>query len=197
MLDVLNGVQEQIRFADTKAAIFAAALVVLFGFMATQVDGLQPVAETERGWHFWTRACLLALYGVSTVVAFTYAARCVMPRTGESAPPCLFHVAHVAKTYRLDHERFCRDMAVMDEGTWVNQDRITNRGQLQHCRREIPARQTGRSLDGGSGRVLVNVAGDINSFSRRVGDHRLGSGCGARATPPVAFVKSAQPWQSA
>ncbi len=121
LLGVLAGVQEQVRFADGKAALIAAFHVAIFGFMATQADALGGIAAIERDWQFWCRAILLGFYGLCAVIAFVYAVRCVIPRTGEAAPACLIHVTHVATTYGRDYARYSRDVAMIDEPAWTVQ----------------------------------------------------------------------------
>ena len=121
LLEVLGSVQEQVRFADGKAALIAAFHVALFGFMAAQADAIRALAAPERDLAFIFRVVLFAAYGVSTVVAFIYAVRCVIPRVGESAPRCVFHATHVAKTYQRNYNQYCDDVAKMDEAAWTNQ----------------------------------------------------------------------------
>ena len=65
----LSGVQEQIRFADSKAGFIALFHTVLFGFLATQADSIALTDAASRGIRFWVSAAVLMVYGVTAVVA--------------------------------------------------------------------------------------------------------------------------------
>src|SRR5690349_9219990 len=115
LLEGLNIVQEHIRFADTKAGLIAAFHVALFGFMATHVDAIRSVAQSDHStFSFWLRAVLLAAYGVCAIVAFFCAVACIWPRVGENAPECFMHATYVARHYKRDYQRYCDDIAKLD-----------------------------------------------------------------------------------
>src|SRR5688500_13915844 len=116
----LDTAQEQIRFADSKAAFVALFHTILFGFIATQLDTLAKVDGGVRTCAFWFAAGSLAAYVTATVVAVIYAIRCVVPNLGETAPQCRIHFGHIVAGYPRDHDRYCREISAYDACAWAN-----------------------------------------------------------------------------
>jgi hypothetical protein len=116
----LEGVQEQIRFADSKAAFVALFHTVLFGFVATQVDALSKVDGGDRTCAFWLGIILLLVYMGTAGVAVVFAVLCVVPNLGEAVPPCKIHFGHIFSAYGFDHQRYCREIGELDDCAWAN-----------------------------------------------------------------------------
>jgi hypothetical protein len=117
---ILQGVQEQIRFADSKAALIGLFHTIFFGFMATQADALARVSVGTRTIRFWIWLTIFALYAIATVAAVILTIRCVFPRVGESAPRSWIHFLHIARDYRVDDDQYHRDVCSRSDADWTS-----------------------------------------------------------------------------
>jgi hypothetical protein len=116
----LAGVQDQIRFSDTKAGFVAALNILFFGFIASQADKLASISPANRHAVFWWSLVLLALYSVGTFISIVLVIFSVMPRFGELAPQCKTHFAHVLKNYGKDYGKYCEDVKAMTVCDWAD-----------------------------------------------------------------------------
>src|SRR5262245_40771893 len=86
-LKVLVGVQEQIRFADTKAAFVFAINTLMFGFATNSVGTLKKVLVVSPvPAPAWVGLVALIVFGVCAVAAVGMLIYTVMSRFGEKAP---------------------------------------------------------------------------------------------------------------
>lgn len=118
---VLGSTQDQVRFADSKAAFVAAFHALLFGFIVSSSNRLAALQPQERGPAFWVASVLLALYGVATVAAVVLIICSVMSRFGELAPQCKVFFGHIVKQYGKDYGKYCREAKAMTDDQWAEE----------------------------------------------------------------------------
>ncbi len=117
--ETLKAMHEQVRFADAKASFIAAPNVVLFGYMATQVDKLAAVAASGRHVVFWVAVLLVLSYAVTAVLSLGHVVLTVMPRHVSLGTTGRTHFGHVVGQYGTDHERYRRDLLAMSTDDWA------------------------------------------------------------------------------
>jgi hypothetical protein len=121
-LKVLAGVQEQIRFADAKAAFVFAINTLMFGFVVSSVGtlkkalALNPVLAPA-----WVGLVTLVLFSVCSVVAVGMLIYTVMSRFGEKAPKCRIFFGHIASQYGHDFEKYVMELKLMSEDDWLKE----------------------------------------------------------------------------
>jgi hypothetical protein len=122
-LDILNDIQEQIRFADSKAGFIAAFNVLLFGFVATHMDKLRTLCGTEK-----LSACcitaalvLVGIYVTLTVITFGLVVSCVVSRFGGRVRQSRVFFAHIADQYGKNHKRYSQDISRMTNAEWLDE----------------------------------------------------------------------------
>lgn len=119
---VLTATQDQIRFADTKAAFLFAINTLLFGFVAGTIgilktalrsDSVSPAAVVS----------LIALIGfvVLAAVAVVTLITVVMSRFGELAPTSRVFFGHIIKQYGKDYGKYVGDVTKMTQQEWTGE----------------------------------------------------------------------------
>jgi hypothetical protein len=120
---ILDGVQDQIRFADSKAGFIAALNAVLFGFLSSNISTLRLLESNtlEYTWGICLTKALLVLYVVTTFVSFTFVVRAVMSRFGELAPQTDVFFGHIVKMYGTDYAAYVRTTIGYNDRQWAQQ----------------------------------------------------------------------------
>jgi hypothetical protein len=121
--NVLSGIQEQIRFADSKAGFLAALNTLLFGFVVVGCDRCAAISVNDdaRTIAFWLTTVLLTLYVIASIAATVLVISSVMPRFGEQAPQCRLFFGHIAKHYGRDYGKYFRDTKDMTDADWAEE----------------------------------------------------------------------------
>lgn len=112
-LKILSGVQEQIRFADSKAAFIAALNALLFGFVTNHLDKLRSANGAVR--------ILAGFYALAALGALIFVIIAVVSRFGELAPQCKVFFGHIAKHYGKDYEKYWRETKDLDDSDWAKE----------------------------------------------------------------------------
>jgi hypothetical protein len=122
-LDVLNDIQEQIRFADSKAGFIAAFNVLLFGFVASHLDKLRTMcAGKEMATGCVVFALLLVgAYVVSTVITLALVVSCVLSRFGGQGRKTRMFFAHIAAQYGKNQDRYAKELGAMTCAQWLEE----------------------------------------------------------------------------
>ncbi len=121
-LKVLAGVQEQIRFADTKAAFVFAINTLMFGFVANSVGTLKKgLAVNPVPAPAWVGLVALVVFGACSVIAVGTLIYTVMSRFGEKAPKCRIFFGHIASQYGHDFEKYVTELKVMSDDDWLKE----------------------------------------------------------------------------
>jgi hypothetical protein len=121
-LKVLAGVQDQIRFADTKAAFVFAINTLMFGFVTNNLGALKkaltlsPVPAPA-----WVGLVALVIFGLCSVIAVGALVHSVMSRFGETAPKCRIFFGHIASQYGHDFEKYVKELKGMSEDDWLKE----------------------------------------------------------------------------
>jgi len=121
-MTILQGVEEQIRFADQKAAFVLGINTLMFGFAAASIGTLKhalDVASTATLARVGLAA--LCLYGVCFVIAVGLLMYGVMSRLGAlSAKSCVFF-GHIATYYGKHHAQYLAEVCAMTDGEWFRE----------------------------------------------------------------------------
>lgn len=121
-LDILGDIQEQIRFADSKAGFIAAFNVLLFGFVANHMDKLRTVCSKELGTGIVTLALILvAVYVTATVITFALVVSCIVSRFGGRVRQSRVFFAHIAEHYGKSHKSYAQDIGAMTTAEWLDE----------------------------------------------------------------------------
>ena len=123
--DILTAVQDQIRFADQKAAFLFGANALLFGSIAKDV--LASQVSTSVASASWCRPVgilllsFAALHGGSVLFTFLFTLRAVWPRLGQDAPKTKLFFGHIARDYAGGHHCYAREMVEMTPAGWAHE----------------------------------------------------------------------------
>ena len=121
-LKILAGVQEQIRFADTKAAFVFTINTLMFGFVVNGVGTLKKaMTVTPVPAPAWVGMLALIVFGVCSVATVGLLIYNVMSRFGEKAPKCRIFFGHIALHYGHDFEKYVTDLKGMTEDDWLKE----------------------------------------------------------------------------
>ena len=119
---VLAATQDQIRFADTKAAFLFGINTLLFGFVAGTVGVLKKAlvaaAVPPAGWV--SLVSLIAFVVVSAAAVFILISA-VMSRFGELAPASRVFFGHIIKKYGKDYGKYASEVTKMTEQEWAEE----------------------------------------------------------------------------
>jgi hypothetical protein len=128
---ILSGIQDQIRFADSKAAFIAALNALLFGFFTS---GVGPIVAST----VWVKifAGLYALAAVGSVIVVITA---VISRFGDLAPQSKVFFGHITKQYGKDYERYVRETINMTDKDWAKQvgNQIVEVSHIACCKHQL------------------------------------------------------------
>lgn len=120
---ILNSIQEQIRFADSKAGFVAALNAILFGFIASNFDNLRSIylATDGKNAALWITLILLGLHFVCTAFSVGLITSAVISRFGELAPQSRVFFGHIAKSYGREYEKYVKETISLSEREWAEQ----------------------------------------------------------------------------
>ncbi len=120
---ILNGVQEQIRFADRKAAFFFALNALLFGFIGRSFFTVKDAfhSPSGQGAVLWISIVVLSLYGLGAAVSVGIVVWSVMSRFGELAPKSKVYFGHIIREYGKDYAKYVKDTKAMSEENWAEE----------------------------------------------------------------------------
>lgn len=116
---ILDSVQDQIRFGDSKAAFVVGFHTFLFGFLITQAETLAKAGNDGPDWLYCLRIVLFAMYAVFSFVSICYAIGAVIPKFGEGAPRCKIFFGHIVADYGRNYEGFHNDAVSTSRDSWL------------------------------------------------------------------------------
>jgi Family of unknown function (DUF5706) len=118
---ILGGVQDQTRFADSKAVFVAALNTLLFGFMARHFESLKPIYTACQANYVtcWLLFMFFAAYMVASLLSLGFVIWAVMSRFGELAPRSKVFFGHIARDYGNDCEKYVRETRGMTDADWA------------------------------------------------------------------------------
>ncbi|MFA5865013.1 MAG: Pycsar system effector family protein [Phycisphaerae bacterium] len=119
----LNGIQDQIRFADTKAGFIAALNTLPFGFIITSLDKFTAThgqSPKERIIH-WILFAFLIPYTIATIVSIGLVVYSVMSRCSELSPMCKIFFGHIVEFYGKDHGKYVQEISQMTDSQWAEE----------------------------------------------------------------------------
>jgi hypothetical protein len=119
---VLSGIQDQIRFADAKAAFIFAINTLMCGFVARTGDALQRGLGSQHVSR-WAIVSLVALivFALAALVAIGCLMFAVFPRLGEKAPQCRVFFGHIVKEYGRDYGKYTANLKGMLPDDWLEE----------------------------------------------------------------------------
>jgi hypothetical protein len=118
---ILGGVQDQARFAGSKAVFVAALNTLLFGFIARNFESLKPIYAACQASHVacWLLFIFFAAYVVASLLSLGFIIWAVMSRFGELAPRSKVFFGHIARDYGNDCEKYVRETGGMTDADWA------------------------------------------------------------------------------
>jgi hypothetical protein len=116
---VLDGIQGQIRFADSKAAFVVIFHTFLFGFLITQAETLAGTPNSGRDCLYWMRIALMVGYGITSLTSIAYAIGAVLPKFGERAPNSHVFFGHIVAKYARNYDGYHKDVLDASNEDWL------------------------------------------------------------------------------
>ncbi len=118
---VYAGIQEQVRFADTKAGFVAAFNAILVGFIATDLSTIKDIYRATHD----LQACIWLVVlsfttGVPTAISIAYLIWAVRPRLGQNTHKSRIFFGHIARDYHLDGVRYRDEARAMKQEDWAD-----------------------------------------------------------------------------
>ena len=121
-MKVLAGIQEQVRFADTKAAFVLGINTLMFGFLAISIGTLKKaLALNTVPPAAWVGLVSLLVFGSCAVLAVGTLTWAVMSRFGKLAPKSRCFFGHIATVFGKDYGKYVTEMKAMTEDDWLNE----------------------------------------------------------------------------
>lgn len=119
---ILARVENQLHFADGKAAFVASLHAFLGGPLAANVAGIREVVANWSGRaHFVLWFCV-AIYALLFMVSMTFVTLTVMPRTRRSSrAPSKAYFGRIASDYGGDPARFIAELRLLSEEDWLGE----------------------------------------------------------------------------
>ena len=121
MSRTLSSLQDQVKFADTKANFTAGLHILLCGFVVSSADKLANIPPTSRAWAFYCAVMLLILYAAAALVSMTYVVLTIIPRLGGVAPLSRMHFKHIKESYGKDYGKYSKDVQSMMPCDWAEE----------------------------------------------------------------------------
>ena len=120
---VLAAIQDQIRFADTKAVFVFSINALMFGFVVGGVGSIKKALALDSvPASTWVALVALILFGmlrhILTVGMLIYA---IMSRFGALAPRSRVICGHIATAYGKDYNKYVTEVKAMTEDDWLNE----------------------------------------------------------------------------
>lgn len=113
--DVYQNTQDQIKFADAKAGGLIALTSLNFGFILSNYEKL--LAFTGTLWF----TPLMITFLLSLAIGLGLCFSILFSRFGGSTPQTMVFFAHINEKYKLDWERYYKDVSTSDDETWTKQ----------------------------------------------------------------------------
>ena len=122
-LAILDDIQEQIRFADSKAGFIVAFNALLFGFVVNHTDKLRTLCSGKeiKSSLVALALTLVGIYVTSMVVTFALVVCCVVSRFGGRAKQSRVFFAHIATQYGKNIPGYAKDIGVMTNAAWLEE----------------------------------------------------------------------------
>jgi hypothetical protein len=118
---ILGGIQDQTRFADSKAVFVAALNTLLFGFMARNFESLKAIYTACQASQVtcWVLFVFFAAYLVASLLSLGFVIWAVMSRFGELAPRSKVFFGHIPRDFGNDCEKYVRETNGMTDADWA------------------------------------------------------------------------------
>lgn len=121
-LKVLASVQEQIRFADTKAVFVFAINTLMFGFLASSANTIKKaLAVAPVPAPVWVGLVALILFFICAVIAVGTLIYAVMSRFGALAPKSRVFFGHIVTSYGKDYAKYVAEVRSLTDDDWLNE----------------------------------------------------------------------------
>lgn len=106
-----SNLQDQIKFADSKAALISAFNLACFAFLSSNFKLLGGA-----GWYCWIAPIL---YIIALAIVFCYLWRVVIPRTGERYADSKIFWGKIACSYNAEQNSYWNDTKNFDDEKWA------------------------------------------------------------------------------
>ncbi len=122
-LELLDDIQEQLRFADSKAGFISVLNVFLMGFVANHFDKVKALYDRGHGLHGYLIAIALVMSGIyllTTVASFLLIVSSVMSRFSGRGTQSRVFFGQIATRYD-DGEHYAEAIQQMSDADWVRE----------------------------------------------------------------------------
>jgi Family of unknown function (DUF5706) len=121
LVGTLNGIQDQIRFADTKGGFLATVNALFGGLLASRADRLAAIPPDHRHLAFWVAVVMLLIYCVCTCMSICQVIFSVMPRLRKSDWPGRTHFADIVQRFNGDQQRYRDEVKQLSPTEWADE----------------------------------------------------------------------------
>ena len=112
---ILGAAQEQIRFADRKAAFYFGMNALMFAFIGRNLFDLRDALTTNKvNVAGWISGGLFVIYGLLAAASVAIVVWSVLSRFGELAPTSKVYFGHIIKHYGKDYGKYVADHKTND-----------------------------------------------------------------------------------
>lgn len=116
---VYQGIQDQVRFADSKAAFIATLNAVLFGFLASNFLAIKAMLSNNHGAALIVPVVVFGLYLLTAGSSVGLVIMAVTSRFTKLAPESKIFFGHIIRTYGKEFWKYAADVQAMDDADWV------------------------------------------------------------------------------
>jgi|SRR6188474_2054552 len=114
--DVLQNINDQIRFADAKAGVILAFSGGSAAFLAGKIDLVHNIIVANRGAvSSWVLYVAFFGYGAFLVVTAYLAFKSILPALGKGDTRSLIYFKHICEDYGKDHSRYAKELAALSD----------------------------------------------------------------------------------
>jgi len=116
LLQILDGIQSQIRFLDTKAQIVLGIDGVMAGFLGLHTKTIaSAVFDRWLSWPSIGLEIFYAAYLIAVVLSLYWVFKTVYPRTDVNQPKSRIFFIHIAENYQEDYKRVSTELVDMSD----------------------------------------------------------------------------------
>lgn len=116
---ILNAIQEQIRFADSKAGFIAALNTAEFGFLILAYDDIELIY-----FKIFDIYVILVLFALSVIfmgLSIIFVSMTVASRLGKNAPTGKIFFGHIASNCGNDYYKYYRETINYKDRDWIQE----------------------------------------------------------------------------
>lgn len=116
LVQILDAVQSQIRFFDTKAQLVLGIDGILAGFLGVNTETIaSAISDKSPSWVSIGLDIFFAAYLIALVLSLLWGFKTVYPRTDVKQPESRIFFIHVARHYKENYKQAVEDLTGMSD----------------------------------------------------------------------------------